>query len=225
MSHAQPLSLAQPTPVRPTAVAHHVSPNRPASIPKRKGCLACVSTNTCICVQNPFGEELGAILRARELRQMLGAMTTDDLIRVAAKKRYAVVPINALSSQRQFPAAMGGSAIGSRSARPTGWQLNSAQRREVIGSESTESLIGGESEASSAPPQWTTASEAESEAEEQQQPNGGGFVRRMSEWMGHLFGRGKILKRKQDAVREFEDTTEPQEGPEGYGREKRVRRD
>ncbi|KAF9315240.1 hypothetical protein BG003_003233 [Podila horticola] len=232
LNHSQPMnptrpSLAQLAPVRPIASTPKVSLPRHASITKRKECLACASTNVCKCIQNTFGKELGIAVRTRELRQILGAMTTDELIRVAAKKRYAVVPIDALSVQRQFPALIGSSSIRLRSASP-GWQRNSAQRREVIGSDTTESLVGGESDASSDQKQRTTTSEAEAEAEsEQQQPNGGGgLVRRASAWMGLLFGRGRVLKRKQDLSRESApDTQEPREGSSVHGREKRVRRD
>ncbi|KAG0040591.1 hypothetical protein BGZ82_001046 [Podila clonocystis] len=220
---AQPLSLAQPAPVLP----HRVSPPHPKSMPGREACPACVSTHICTHVQRNIGEEIGTAVRASELRHMLGAMTTDELIRVAAKKRYAIVPIDTLSSQRPLPAVMDCMSNRSRSVRLAGWQLNSSQRREVIGLESAKSLVGGESEASSAQQQWMAASEAEAEAEAEQgqQLSGGGLVHRASEWMGHLFGRGKALKRKQDACDSPPDTQGPREGSSGYGRGKRVRGD
>ncbi|KAI9234031.1 MAG: hypothetical protein BYD32DRAFT_464784 [Podila humilis] len=214
----------QPLPplVRATAFAHRVSPPRSVSIPKMgKKCSNCESNDfVCLCVQT---FDKGIDMRARGLHQKFNAMTTDELIRLAAKNRYAVVPIDAFS-QPQFSSAMGSGSNGSKSVRIAGWQLSSAQRREVIGSESPESLVGGESSEVSSVPLLSTMSE--SEKEEQSSGSGSSLASKAREWLGYLFAQDTFQKRKRDDV-----TREPsssrqgsREGSLGHGRKKRIKR-
>lgn len=211
-----------PSPVRSTAFAHRVSPPRSVSNPKMgKKCPNCESNDfVCLCVQN---FDKGIDMRARDLHQKFNAITTDDLIRLAAKKRYAVVPIDAFG-QPQFSSAMGSGSNGSKPVRIAGWQLSSAQRREVIGSKSPKSPVGGESsEVSSVPPLSTTS---ESEKEEHSSGSGGSLTSKAREWLGYLFAQDTFQKRKRDDVTHESSSSiqGSREGSSSHGREKRIKR-
>lgn len=164
-------------------------------------------------------------MRACELLQKLNAMTTDELIRLAVKKRYAVVPINTFG-QPQFSSAMGSGSNVSKSMRIADWQLSSAQRREVIGLESPESLVGGESAEVSSVPPLSTTSESEKEEEQPSGGGGGGLARKAREWLGYFFAQGTFQKRKRnDVTHESSPSMHgSREGSSGHGREKRVKR-